>query len=283
MLTKYQSAKTKQTNTKKEDFALLRIRFNQKNKGKTTYLHTSHAGGCQTVVEDFMNIVDYRSLISKTYDRKTYSLFLELITNTNNIIPEAIGIDEEVNNVDKDSKKISSKNLTDKMSFVMLNSSKDNEKNESNKNSNTKITLNDTVNEQNNHKDNSQFENIFSTFNNASDINNLNEQELKSIIEMKMSRLNKYNSRLENKIAYDLIKKYKLDDKTISSLKKLQGRIRCWVLKRKFFKALRMNQYIEHRKNYLRLKKCMEKFDNRYSSGYFSYYYRSVVDVFNEH
>lgn len=121
----------------------------------------------------------------------------------------------------------------------------------------------------------------------ADDPENLSESQIQMIIEMKMQKLDKFNNILESKSVNALIKKYKLTQESIEKLKRLQARIRTWVLKRRFFRALRMNHYIEHRKNYLSLKKCVARYERLYEDNddddYLSDYFRSIVNIFNDY
>ena len=51
-----------------------------------------------------------------------------------------------------------------------------------------------------------------------------------------------------------------LTEKHINAIRKFQNRIRGLAIKRQFFKALNMNKYLEHKRNFLKLKKCLKKF-----------------------
>lgn len=72
----------------------------------------------------------------------------------------------------------------------------------------------------------------------------------------------------------------KLTPSQVEAITKLQRRFRGFLVKRSFFKALRQNIYIEHKKNFLRLKKCIEMFDRK-NRSIMSYFGDSVYDFLN--
>ncbi len=106
----------------------------------------------------------------------------------------------------------------------------------------------------------------------------LSELEIRELVDKKMRRLDLFNSKILPKEQSQLMKKYKVTTAQLELLKRLQRRIRNWIMKRKFLKAMRMNDYVESRKNFLMLKRCMEKFDKKSSKEYNSYY-ESLLDL----
>ena len=84
-----------------------------------------------------------------------------------------------------------------------------------------------------------------------------------------------------SKVKIGLISRIKkLQPKHIKAVEKFQKRFRAYLVKKSFFKALWMNKYIEHKRNFVRLKKCIENFDKQ-NSSIISYFGDSVYDFFN--
>ena len=110
------------------------------------------------------------------------------------------------------------------------------------------------------------------------DPSSLSEIEIRELVNAKMRRLDLFNSKIMLKEQSQLLRKYKITPNQIEQLERLQRHIRRWIMKRKFFQAIRMNDYVESRKNFLMLKRCMEKFDKRLRKDYNSYY-ESLLDM----
>ncbi len=110
------------------------------------------------------------------------------------------------------------------------------------------------------------------------DPSSLSEIEIRELIDEKMRKLDLFNSRLMLREQNHIMKKYKISDAQLKLLSRLQNRIRSWIMKRKFLKAVRMNDFVENRKNFLMLKRCMEKFDKQSGRNY-SRYYESLLDM----
>ena len=72
----------------------------------------------------------------------------------------------------------------------------------------------------------------------------------------------------------------KVQPRHIKAFSKLQQRFRAYLIKKSFFKAIRMNQYLEHKRNFMKLKKCIEYFDRK-NKSIVSYFGDSVYDFFN--
>ena len=107
------------------------------------------------------------------------------------------------------------------------------------------------------------------------------EEEISEIIKQKMSKLEDYNSKIELHESKKLVTSYRLDEERLAKLCKLQSFIRRRIYKKKFFEAIRMNEYINHRKNYLRLKKSLEAYEKRQARGSFVSYYSKVSKIFD--
>lgn len=72
-----------------------------------------------------------------------------------------------------------------------------------------------------------------------------------------MNKLEKFNAHLDKNASEKLVTKYKLKEEDIKKIVKVQQKIRQIIIKRNFFKVMRMNDYIEHRKNFVSLKKSL--------------------------
>lgn len=72
----------------------------------------------------------------------------------------------------------------------------------------------------------------------------------------------------------------KLQSRHVKAISKLQQRFRAYLVKKSFFKAIKMNQFIEHKRNFMRLKRCIENFDKK-NKSIVSYFGDSVYDFFN--
>ena len=95
------------------------------------------------------------------------------------------------------------------------------------------------------------------------DVTHMTEDQIRELVQSKMQRLELYNSKLLCKDQSRLIKKYGLSSNQIHAICRLQKRIRAWILKKKFFRALRMNDYFEHSENVLMLKRCLARYEKR--------------------
>ena len=55
----------------------------------------------------------------------------------------------------------------------------------------------------------------------------------------------------------------KLDAQQVQAIVKFQKRFKGFLVRKHFFKALSMNRYLEHKRNFIKLKKCLEEFDRK--------------------
>lgn len=279
MLTKLPFTNTLSKASNESDYALLRLEFFNKASLDQTRLSIAVLKAKRVDSEEFMGVPDYAMLVSRAYSSELYSYFLRIIIDTPNLIPEEhekaedaeIGVQINLNSSTKAWVEGESKKDLLKVPGGPRGFSADSE---------TQISVQTPVT--------TTYKADFSQTNPSlltSDIHDpetLTDDQIQALIVLKMSQLDRYNNKLENKEANRLIRKYKLTPATIASIKKMQAVVRGWILKRKFFTALRMNSYIEHQKSMLKLKRCMERFDKRHKGGHFSFYYHTVVDVFNE-
>ena len=109
-----------------------------------------------------------------------------------------------------------------------------------------------------------------------------NDDQIKKMVSEKMKKMDLYNSKLENSKEWAIKRKYRLTDKDVKKVVRLQKWIKSYILRKKLTKALWMNRMIEHKSNYLKLKRCLEDFDRR-NKGYSGIiYYKKYVNVFKE-
>ena len=95
------------------------------------------------------------------------------------------------------------------------------------------------------------------------DVSNLSEFELRQIVEIKMSKMNLYDRLTLNKKEKTIFKKFNLSVRTLETIIRCQKRIRAFLMKRKFFRALRMNDLLENKQNCLELSKSLRRFKKK--------------------
>lgn len=282
MITRRQIPKHSSAKKRADIQALLTLKFQNGKQLNTSGLFASRTSIRRAATDEFMGVPDYTLLVSRKYTKDIFSRFLGLVISVENIVPEETDPKNESSEIEEDFIGDSKSVIKLHGSFMSFSSDDRESKGGFSQYSETKITGDCTYNDKfiQTPKIESKGRSLLTY--DLTDPDNLSEIQLQILIELKMSQLDLFNSRLENKAAYALIKKYQLTQKTIDSVKKLQIIVRRWILKRKFFKALRMNQYIDHKKNYIKLKKCVERFDTKHQGESHAFYYRSVVNVFND-
>ena len=92
----------------------------------------------------------------------------------------------------------------------------------------------------------------------------LTKREIAKIISFKMDFISK-NKVLKKEITLFLEKKH------IYAIKKFQKRFRGFLIKKSFLKAIEKKKFIEQRKNYHKLRKSIESFDNYMIAKKFSF------------
>ena len=95
------------------------------------------------------------------------------------------------------------------------------------------------------------------------DVNNMSEYELRKIVEIKMSKMNLHDRLILNKREKIIFKKFNLNLRTLEIIIRCQKKIRSFLMKRKFFRALRMNDLLENKQNCLELSKSLRKFKKK--------------------
>ena len=91
----------------------------------------------------------------------------------------------------------------------------------------------------------------------------LSEVDLRRIVELKMSKLDQFNNRVMNKKEKLVYKKYNLTPRVLETLIRCQRRIRAYVMKRKFFRALRMNDILENKQCVLELGQSLKRYKRK--------------------
>ena len=109
-----------------------------------------------------------------------------------------------------------------------------------------------------------------------------NEEQIKKMVSEKMKKMDLYNSILENSEEWAIKRKYKLTDKDIKKLVKLQQWVKSFIMRKRFIKSIWMNRLIEHKTNYLKLKRCLNHFDKKHKRSQAVVYYQKYVNVFKE-
>lgn len=90
------------------------------------------------------------------------------------------------------------------------------------------------------------------------DLESLTEEQIRSLVEQKMRPLDAFNRKLE---ARDRKRQPpKLSESQTSALVRFQRRFRELLIRKNFFKSLRMNDYLENKKSLAQLKKCLDRF-----------------------
>lgn len=268
-----------------ETYAVSSSLFQRTRKLRNNNLFISAAVLNKNSVSDFNTTPDYTKLINDVYPKRIYTNFLNRIINTPNIILEEDNVSEVAREVkDNPWKRYSiptefhseySRDIIENYQIEF----KDNNSVEFDTNfsiiigndAETTITKPGAKNKRPSFLTNDYIDTEF-----------LTDEQLQRLIDMKMQKLNVFNAKLEYREIVLLHKKYGLSRKHMEAIRKFQLRIRAWILKKKFFKVVRMNEYLEHRINYLTLKKCMKRFDSKNNDGKYANYYNSVVDIFGE-
>lgn len=268
-----------------EPYALTSTLFTRSKNIRSSNLFRSDPHKIRHVSVDLTQPPDYTLLINNTYPNKTYNHFLNMVINTPDIVLEekcTKDIAEEVRN-----------NPWKRYSIFTDFNKKDQKTDKNNSEEAVKDTnalsvqttfsliLDHEVDNKYNKEPKKIEEPSFLT-SEPIDPEQLTEEQVRCLVETKMKNLENFNNKLQKREELNVIKRYGLNEKTIEILTRFQKRFRGWILKKKFFQALRMNDYIEHKKNYLALKKSLQRFEKRHKEKPFSKYYDDNVDVFNE-
>ena len=268
-----------------EAYALSSLLFKRERKKQHRNLFMSVTSNNNAVSENINETPDYTKLINDIYPKKVYAHFLNIVVNTPNIIIEEGNGKNVAKEVKEDPwKRYSTPTALHNGNFFINKSeviSKEKNSQDDDSETNLSVVVDKGTCATPMKMSTRQEHPSFLT----SDINNsepLTDEQIKQLIEYKMKNLEKFNRRLENRDSMILIKKYNLSPATIEAIKKLQSRIRGWIMKKRFFKAMRMNQYIEQKRNYLLLKRCLDKFENNNRGGRHATYFKNVVNVFDE-
>ena len=99
------------------------------------------------------------------------------------------------------------------------------------------------------------------------------------LVDAKMKKLEKYNTRLEKRDERAIISKYSISNEDLDAIKRLQLRIRSWTVKRKFFAGLLAERRMQHKKNFLALKRSLDKFEREHKNSASARNYRTMVNL----
>ena len=92
----------------------------------------------------------------------------------------------------------------------------------------------------------------------------LTKKEIEKVISFKMKFL------LKNKVMKKEISLF-FEKKHICAIKKFQNRFRGFLIKKSFLKAIETDRYIKQKKNYQKIRKRIESFDNSVITKKFSF------------
>lgn len=228
-------------------------------------------------------LINYAMLVNKNYPHKTYVRFLERIANIKNIIMEEESNGKVNMQVKQNPFRCFSQHVlfpfsTDNLSLLTNNEAVE----EYSVFSCVEFSAHDTTMD-----DIKPFEVV--KYKSERKIEKrplvkkkeLTDKEVEAIIQQKMRKLDEYNTRIEESENKKLLRRYGMDKEKLNRLVKLQSFIRRWIYKKKFFQALRMNEYINHKKNYLKLKKSLDVYEANRSKGSFVSYYSRVSKIFD--
>ena len=241
--------------------ALARYIFPTPEKAQHSPRRSRHSSSKSLKDSSSKSRIDYNKLVSAKYPAKVFKIFLKIILFTPKIILEE---DSPLAAQAKAQKKRSLSEKAESSLEAGLSNTRQRVLNAS-----TKSVINSTFLTEKNELASilDQKKSKISNVSNASNIDsdNLTEEEIKRIIEIKMRKLERHNQALEKRDRKKL-KDIKLSERGDKALRRFQKRFRGYLIKKNFFKAIRMNDYIELKKNQLKLKKCLEKFDKKYST-----------------
>lgn len=110
------------------------------------------------------------------------------------------------------------------------------------------------------------------------DISKLSDAEIKDLVQRKMKKLDRYNTLLEKRRLKLQALIELLSPRHLKAIEWFQKRCRGFLMRRKFMRALRMNDQFEQRKNYMRLKKSLKAYQEFVGSGKKSGLFDSALD-----
>lgn len=94
------------------------------------------------------------------------------------------------------------------------------------------------------------------------EVDKMTPEEIRKLVEMKMRKMDAFNSKLEEREkAKPRIFGKSLAENQVSAIRKFQRRFRMYLVKKHFFKSLRMNDYLEHKKAFYKIKRCLDRLE----------------------
>lgn len=110
------------------------------------------------------------------------------------------------------------------------------------------------------------------------ELSKLSDVEIKEIVQRKMKKLDRFNLLLEKKRLNAQGLTELLTQKHLRAIEWFQKRCRGFLMRRKFFLALRMNDMFEQKKNYMALKKSLKAYQDFVGKGGRSGMFESAFD-----
>ena len=221
--------------------------------------------------------INYQKLISKRYDAKKFKIFMRLFLELEEIILEEKNTQEIAKEIKDNPFKCYSFREDEQIKTPIKNLL--NEVTDSNR-SVMNTTLNNTPNDFGSFNQESmrpvtssvsKTDLSFKSFD-TNDFLSMNDSQIKELVDRKMKKLENYNDVLEKRYLKTTALVGLLSERHLQAIVIFQKRLRGMVLKKKFFKALRMNDFFEQKKNYLKLKKSVSVYQERRKEG--------LVDMF---
>lgn len=247
-----------------DPYALSSSLFTQDTRPRIYGLNRSDATYGSQVFSDVNELPDYTKLINDNYPQKAYTNFLNIIINTPNIIIEERSTRKIADEVRAHPRKRYSmpntfkKQVSEATLIDFDMESKNDEAIDSVTNFSLKI---DNENDQIVLNRQIKAEDPFFLTIDPNDPDLLTEDQIKKVIEAKMRHLDQFNKVLELREEISIIRHYNISPQTLRVLRNFQLKVRSSIMRRKFFDVLRMNAYIEQKRTYLSLKRCIEHFD----------------------
>lgn len=266
----------------KSPYALTKTLFQRQTTPKSLGMFhsaASHTSQSPSVV--CLRPLDYSRLISFNYPKQLYIHFLNMIINTPDIIMEEKSAKEVAEEVRVNPRKrfsVPTKYKRGGSVLLIAESIIDcNHIDDNNSETNFSFII-ESEKEETELSANVRNEQPSFLTSEPMDPENLTDEQIQKLIESKMNKLDKFNTKLQKRDELAIMTKYNLSELDVNKFKRLQIRIKGWFAKRRFFKSLKTNQYIEHKKNFLNLKRCLDKFDTENKGSRSVKYYKSAVN-----
>ena len=207
--------------------------------------------------------LNYQKLVNKKYEPKKFKKFMKIFLGIDNIILEekdSFQISKELKQNPKKCYSFREENNEKHQYFEVIY-----EETESNKSvwNSTHITQNEQASlgpdQLISGIGQSRFESSYQSIE-SNHLSNLSDEQIQKIITQKMKKLDRFNEKLDKKDQKLLNLELSLTNEQIMAIINFQKRFRSFLMKKKFIKAIRMNDQFEHKKNYIQLKKSFKNY-----------------------